>query len=150
MAVVEIAHMWMAVLHRFMLVFMGMPSRRSTGMLMLVMGIGILRTVLMAVVVMHRRVVMPVAVVITDQQDHATGHQCCCENQGAAHGTAQHHHGKHSSNKRRRGEQHSFPCRSKLPQRDQIQPDRDAVAQCANHQQREAASHWREGLLKHD
>ena len=115
MAVVEIAHMWMAVLHRFMLVFMGMPSRCSICMLMLVMGIGILRTVLMAVVVMHRRVVMTVAVVITDQQDHATGHQSCCENQGAAQGTAQHHNGKHSSNKRRRGEKHSFPCRSKLP-----------------------------------
>ena len=115
MAVVEIAHMWVGVLHRFMLVFMGMPSRCSICMLMLVMGIGILRTVLMAVVVMHRRVVMTVAVVITDQQDHATGHQSCCENQGAAQGTAQHHHGKHSSNKRRRGEQHSFPCRSKLP-----------------------------------
>ena len=70
MAVVEIAHVGMAVLDRLMRVFMGMPQRRSPWMLMLVMGIGILPTVLMAVVVMHRRVVMPVAVVITDQQDH--------------------------------------------------------------------------------
>ena len=88
MAVVEIAHVGMAVLDRLMRVFMGMPERRSPWMLMLVMGIGILRTVLMAVVVMHRRVVMPVAVVITDQQDHATGHQARCEDQGAAQGTA--------------------------------------------------------------
>jgi hypothetical protein len=137
MPVMGITHVRMGMLQRPMPMLMGMPegliSTNTFKLLgcmdVLVMGIAALRIVPMAMGMTQNVVVMPVAVLLPQQQQHTGGHQASGHEQLGCEGFAQDYQGEQGAHKWRRGEQHRFASRSEIAQGQQIQPDRDPIAQ---------------------
>lgn len=88
------------------------------------------------------------AVLLPQQQGYAGGHEPGRQQERRGEALPQHQQRKQRTHKRRCGKQHRLTGRPEIAQGEQIQPNRDAVAKGADHQQGEADPDGREGMLK--
>ena len=158
---VGVAHMRVGMLDLPVAVLMGMPEGAIGGkpleilgcVIVLVMGIATAvlssaRIVPVAMGMQQRFVTMPVAVLLPQQQDHPGAHQPRRQQQGRGKGVPQNHNRKQRPHKRRGGEQHRLTGGPQIAQRQQVEPDGDAIAQGADAKQRQGHQRRRVGMTE--